>query len=931
MERFSIKNTLIILTFLISILEHFQTEGNKCDEDTFYLPYVRIKRKKNGADVATLRSSGFLDLRIINRALLCANGPVIMYTDVEKMDPEAKLLPGSDQTMMSLQQAPQARNVDPGHLVSSSGKEGDLRFKGAILQVFNHNCISFNKVPTDLLKKMKEEQDSSTPEILPDTQVMGNHTVQGVYLIGNKEGHNKPELAWFKGPEWEYIKTKETTVKDASFIMTKSDTPHCIRLPDGTHVKITTKPESTTDARPNEVCRWTVKEENKPWYSKIFQRGFDNNGVRNGDPIMDENDYEFYDCPDDGGNGAIILQMSRTTPAPVSHVNFTQFDPFALFNPNMMTPHGYRKDTGGLSGGDEREEDKDGFSGGISSALLCTVTPFHPACSDSSDMGFGFGGNGGSDETETTTMRDMQNVIAVSANNYEILLSDCIPLPVFDKDDCNGIGDNQCRLMELVLELDSEALTPVAGAPPPPAPVPATPGTPPPPPDPEEERKKPYINNLDGDPELKWKMDIINLVSDVFAQLCMPFRPDMPYTIGRVFGWYVYKAHVYGANMGRVGPGGAGFTKDFSDPNTFPTYNAEDFQRVRNKTDTWVILEKELQRCVDVAKKENNGKGLKFQWEIGTDEDLGPAFPVKPVNGQGRKKREASEPQPRRYPVRREGQADYSTSPSKKGKLNPEFSSGWEIDDKNHFEEPIGNDIYENPEDTITVSRQKRAAKVSNKYILPGKNMQITHSEGTSGYAREAIQEYRFKTDLNDPRADAEKYIDYPENIEHCWDPVEDPVTRKVICTKAEDIFFYEDRAELEYELNIAIDLWWKIWATAIGYCNKAYFSRKSETFPRLYNSKYEYFFDLVQKEWKMPEDNEDLRIILSEYLTEESQIWLDTCLEASYINSNSKSYRPPRPMTVLEDGKKEISNYFEELPSFIYYRYHAQNSNGQG
>lgn len=754
-------------------------------------------------------------------------------------------------------------------------------------------------------------------------------------------------MAWFKGINYEYIKSSDKTVKDSSFIVAGKNSAHCMRLPDGTHVKISSMP--TPGNGTIQVCKWTVKEEDKPWYARVFQRGFDANGVRNGDPTLDESDYEVYECPDEDTDRNIILTMSRTTPEPVTHVNYTEFDPFSLFNPNQWTPHGFRRDSAGLSGGDERAEDRTLNIGGPASAadngIACALDPSNPGCMD--------------DDLEITTMRDMQNVDATNANSFDIIAGECIDLPIFDIRNCTGIGDNGQRLLELVLELEPWVMLegaggdagaaggagagapPAGGSPGPPAPPePPKPVVPLPNATDEEKVKYPAYLNMDADSNLKWKYDILYLVSDIFRYLCMPFRPEMPYTVARVFSWYVYKAHVYGEEMGRVGPppapladkaggaaggaggggtppapppppppaGGAGGAPGTPDaaakPPPPPASNQYDY--LIDKTPTWTILEKELERCKTSARSENGGKGLKFMWEVGDD---GGRWKYPSVDGR---------------PTRRR---------KKRSPIVPEHTRA---KTKRSTEE--NDELYSKLEnnDDVLLSRHKRhtrsnASLFYNKYILPGKTLTPIKSEGTSGFVREAIQEFRPKPDLNDPRADAAKYMDYPENIHHCWNPQEDPVTKQIVCTKTEELFFYEDRAEIEYELNIAIDIWWKIWATVIGYCNKAYHSRKSETFPRLYNSMFEHFFDMIQKEWKFPEDNLDLKIIFSEYLTEESHIWLDACLEASYINSNSHSFRPPRPMSIEEDHKS-VSNFFEEIPPFIYYRYHPEpNEHGMG
>lgn len=66
-----------LVTSLLDLCYHpiLGEMGNKCDEDLFYLPYVHVRKKKNGGNLAMLKSSGFLDLRFRNRVVLCINGP----------------------------------------------------------------------------------------------------------------------------------------------------------------------------------------------------------------------------------------------------------------------------------------------------------------------------------------------------------------------------------------------------------------------------------------------------------------------------------------------------------------------------------------------------------------------------------------------------------------------------------------------------------------------------------------------------------------------------------------------------------------------------------------------------------------------------------------------------------------------------------------
>lgn len=131
-----------------------------------------------------------------------------------------------------------------------------------------------------------------------------------------------------------------------------------------------------------------------------------------------------------------------------------------------------------------------------------------------------------------------------------------------------------------------------------------------------------------------------------------------------------------------------------------------------------------------------------------------------------------------------------------------------------------------------------------------------------------------------------------------------------------ECLFYYQDKAESDYELGIAIDIFWKIWTTVIGYCNQHYQVRKSDTFPRLYNTFYEDFLLPVIEEWKYPKHNQAFKSIFGDLSTDTAQAWLDICLESSFIISNASNYRPPRPVILGDDATvPKQANYFLEIP----------------
>jgi hypothetical protein len=172
--------------------------------------------------------------------------------------------------------------------------------------------------------------------------------------------------------------------------------------------------------------------------------------------------------------------------------------------------------------------------------------------------------------------------------------------------------------------------------------------------------------------------------------------------------------------------------------------------------------------------------------------------------------------------------------------------------------------------------------------------------------------------EIRKPKASSHSFhfASYPENILAIIRYSSRSTSTEVL---GECLFFYKEAADTDFELNIGVDIWWKIWSTVLGYCNAAYDVRKSETFPRLYNTVFEDFFEHTLVDWKWPKENDGLRCMLEEYNSEVATRWLDVCLESAYLVSNSSTYRPPRPFTIGDDDAEdnEEANYFLQLPDF--------------
>lgn len=57
------------------------------------------------------------------------------------------------------------------------------------------------------------------------------------------------------------------------------------------------------------------------------------------------------------------------------------------------------------------------------------------------------------------------------------------------------------------------------------------------------------------------------------------------------------------------------------------------------------------------------------------------------------------------------------------------------------------------------------------------------------------------------------------------------------------------EAAEIDYNLDWAIDTFWKVFSTVLGYCNKEY-ALRTATFKRLYSFYTEDILDLVVEQW---------------------------------------------------------------------------------
>jgi hypothetical protein len=364
--------------------------------------------------------------------------------------------------------------------------------------------------------------------------------------------------------------------------------------------------------------------------------------------------------------------------------------------------------------------------------------------------------------------------------------------------------------------------------------------------------------------ELKWKSEILNLIAEIFHKICEPFPEHVVYTIHRVLELYLVKAHEEDAEL------------------TPP--------KLRKKMEApWDIIVNDLSIC-----HKNTKHHLLFAWNVTTTGS----------STYSRVKRSAE--RTRHLDNSPESSHHFENILKKHHhkRQNHHHHHHHHHNSQDKYYQPI--EFLEWESDTLANTRYKKASRhkkpsrvlsrsTSRKHALPVKAVPLPL------IASQMYQEYYHRLS---PKS--RLFLSYPIDTKHIRHS-----------NKAEsDIFYYDDTAEMEYELNIGIDLAWKIWATVAGFCNQHYFKRQSETFPRFFNRFFEDFLEPLVEKWKFAEDNEQLRYIFSRYNSETDMRWLDTCLEAAYIDSNTKTFRPPRP--VLVEGRKadlQVPNNFLDLP----------------
>lgn len=355
-------------------------------------------------------------------------------------------------------------------------------------------------------------------------------------------------------------------------------------------------------------------------------------------------------------------------------------------------------------------------------------------------------------------------------------------------------------------------------------------------------------------PDFQWKMEILDLISEIYGSICPAFSKDSAATVGRLFSFYLTKA---GMN--------ASSAADATEP-VEPTESGNSGPKKFEQRPVWSFLMDELNTC------KLNAKPMKFTWTFAeeSDGDYEDNKDEQYTDFDLQNEIDGKLLEPEATHRRKRSAKSKTAVESQKRDMKDEHSSTAAVDE---------------------IKLAKRSTVITEKHLKKHE------------FNKVAIQEYFDSKDVNEA-TQGKMFLGVPENVK--------------VDGHKEPLFYYEEAAENKYEFNLAIDLEWKIFGTVIGYCNSYYKERKAETFPRLYNTFLEDFLEIVVSDWKSSRDNSALRVVMSEFLSEAAHIWADSCFEASYIVSKSPTYRPPRPITIgggsLTNYFTKLPEFFPQL-----------------
>ncbi|CAL8093064.1 unnamed protein product [Orchesella dallaii] len=349
---------------------------NKCDPTLFPKPYILLRETKNGPEINKLEIQGVVDLRKEIQRYICINGPVIIYSEASVEE--------------------ETENV-PNPASGGTGSGGvTVRFSNGTFKIFNHKCMSINRIPKFELDKLVRL--GIEPQIDSTVEVIGMKAT-GIYLVASEEPYdptwvlkvmlNQIGFGFETGPS-------ETIISDASFIATGKG-PYCLKLQDGSTVVLSSAANDDT-----EICRWSLEEDEDPNadYRRAFQKE------------LDKTEYKWEDCPSDIMSTAPTIDPSNPPPGTGG--------PFSMLNPANVAPHGSRR--GGKTSGGDDWPPADLDSSQMVSNSSCSLNPSDPACDQDPDF-------------PTIEKDEEPEDLSAPPKNIFLTLENCEELPKFDASD----------------------------------------------------------------------------------------------------------------------------------------------------------------------------------------------------------------------------------------------------------------------------------------------------------------------------------------------------------------------------------------------------------------------------------------------------------------------------------------------------------------
>lgn len=392
---------------------------------------------------------------------------------------------------------------------------------------------------------------------------------------------------------------------------------------------------------------------------------------------------------------------------------------------------------------------------------------------------------------------------------------------------------------------------------------------------------------LGGNPLLKWKAEVLHTVAKIFSKICIPIKEQSVFKLIKVIGNYIATAHT-------------------DNPEA-----SKEYGRVLHKTNLWDILTSSLDRCFQ------SNKTVPMHWRWSEN------IKVPSNSGKTRRKRTKRH----MYTSGKSNGVLAKTllfeDVNTKSRVSINNFEELEVDDKPKLIIQRSSAVFDFDDDddrtnpivygTIPKARRQREPKnisVSIPQIqeyVPPSPLPIDEPSPTSSNQNGGDRLLK----KGEVKRKYEDFMFHP-----------DPSRLRIHGFPDKQIFYYEDHAQYMMDLNKVIDAFWKVLATVLGFCQMSEISRGNAVFPLLLHNFEEYFLDLMKDQWKSPPIEQEVDMVMGEFMDDDRGKWLDTCVETAYIISDSLHFRPARPVDVTsmesdsgKEGSKMKPNGFIDIP----------------